>query len=301
MRFVEKMKSKITKRTVSQEEEYDMQFQSVQQELTKARLEAIAVSDSILEGILYARKIQENVLPREKDFTESFTDHSIMWEPKDVVGGDIYWLRKFDSGTLLCICDCTGHGTSGAMLTMFVVSTLEAIVREDTCHDTAGIIWGLEEKLVSVFKIKEDDKSDTHKIREGCDLAVIFIDNEGSITLSSGNMHVFLCDGTHVKQFKGQRIFIGEGRLSGKEEIDTIQIANCKDHVLYIASDGLFGQIGGPASEPYGYKEFMQIILQHHGKTQAFISDQVWEAFERYRGTEIRVDDIELVSFRPIT
>lgn len=283
------------------EEVFEKHIATIQEELKQARVDAISINDSIVEGIHYARNIQENVLPREKDFIESFSDHSIMWKPKDVVGGDIYWLRKFDTGSLLCICDCTGHGTSGALLTMFVVSTLEAIVRADNCQDTAGIIWELEEKLVKVFKLRDEDaRVQTNKIREGCDIAVMFIDKEGTITLSSANIHVFLCDGENVKQIKGQRIYIGEGRLKGKEEIETKVIPKCKDHVLYIASDGLFGQVGGPSSEPYGYKEFTDIILCNHGNKQAFISDQIWEAFERYRGTEIRVDDIELVSFRPL-
>lgn len=33
------------------------------------------------------------------------TDHAIIWNPRDVVGGDVYWLRNSEKGSLLCVCD----------------------------------------------------------------------------------------------------------------------------------------------------------------------------------------------------
>ncbi|MCL2700042.1 MAG: HAMP domain-containing protein, partial [Defluviitaleaceae bacterium] len=182
--------------------------------------EAEAASATIMAGISYASKIQGDLLPKNKAFDEAFEDYSIIWKPRDIVGGDIFWLKNFESGTVLCVCDCTGHGAPGAMLTMLVASAFEDMVDENNCHDTAGVIWNLEQRLVSGFGVEAVKKGDAGSdIHDGCDLAVLYIKKDKSISLSSANMPIFVCDGKEVRHIKAQRIYIGEGSLNGENEI----------------------------------------------------------------------------------
>ena len=252
---------------------------------------AIKKHMNVISGVEYASKIQNNLLPPESVFKEAFSDYHVIWKPRDTVGGDIYWIKNFDEGTVLCVCDCTGHGTSGALLTMLIVSVLEGVaVQPDNCSDTANIIWKIDERLVKVFKVKTGD---------GCDLAVLFIARDGSITLSAGHISVFICDGRDVRRIRGQKIFVGDGNLSSKDDIKTLHIPANPDNKFYIASDGLFDQPGGELSGPFGYKAFEKIILENHTEKQSVISNKVWATFEEYRGVEPRVDDFELITFKP--
>jgi serine phosphatase RsbU (regulator of sigma subunit) len=260
--------------------------------------EAEEATETIIQGINYASKIQRDLLPRNHSFDKAFQDYFIIWKPRDIVGGDIFWLKNFEQGTVLCVCDCTGHGTSGAMLTMLVVSALETCIWPANCHDTAGIIWQIEQKLVSNFSINPGERN-LDEIQDGCDLAVLFIARDGSVSVSSGHIPVFVCDGKEVRQIKGQKIAVGEGRLKSKDEIKVIRIEANPDNAFYIGSDGLFDQPGGPLSIPFGYKAFKRIILENHGKNLSVISEKVWGLFEEYRGDEMRVDDIQLISFKP--
>jgi len=70
-----------------------------------------------------------SLLPETNKFEQAFADYSVKWEPRDIVSGDIYWIKSFDAGTMLCVCDCTGHGVPGALLTMLVVSAFEDMVK----------------------------------------------------------------------------------------------------------------------------------------------------------------------------
>ena len=67
----------------------------------------------------------------------------------------------------------------------------------------------------------------------------------------------------------------------------------------YIASDGLYEQIGGEENIPFGYDTVEQIILENHDKQQNEISDLIWEAFDLYKGDIPQRDDLELVTFKP--
>jgi serine phosphatase RsbU (regulator of sigma subunit) len=265
---------------------------------TQKTSEAQEATETIIQGINYASKIQRDLLPRNHAFDKAFREYAIIWRPRDIVGGDIFWLKNFDQGTVLCVCDCTGHGTSGAMLTMLVVSALESSIWPSNCHDTAGIIWQIEQKLVSHFSVNADEQN-LDKIQDGCDPAVLFIARDGSVSISSGHIPVFICDGKEARQIKGQRIAVGEGRLKSKDEINVTRIEANPNNVFYISSDGLFDQPGGPLSIPFGYKTFKEIVLESHGEKLPVISEKLWNAFEKYRGDVIRVDDIQLISFKP--
>jgi len=247
----------------------------------------------IMSGINYSGKIQRNLLPTDDVMESLFSDYSVIWRPRDVVGGDIYWVREFDKGTVLCVCDCTGHGTPGALLTMLAISTFEAVIRQENCDNTAEIIQKIDEKFAKVLKTSDEN------VKDGCDIAVLFIDKNKNISVSSGRMSVFVCDGNKTQRIKGQRIFVGEGNLTDKDKIVTTCIAANPDNKFYIASDGLFDQPGGENAEPFGYKALEKIILENHKEKQSAISDKIWKAFEEHRGTEPRVDDFELITFNP--
>ena len=53
-------------------------------------------NQEIIDSISSASRIQEAVLPDlDKTFNE-FSDFSLIWEPRDIVGGDCYWSVKFE-------------------------------------------------------------------------------------------------------------------------------------------------------------------------------------------------------------
>jgi len=266
--------------------------------LAKGRAEA--AREAVMSSIKYASKIQKSLLPSDDIFKDTFSDYSIIWKPRDIVGGDIYWIKKFDEGAVLCVCDCTGHGTPGALLTMLVVSAFEAVITENNYKDTADIIWELEKRLVTVLNAKTSDTEVRGiNIKEGCDLAVMFIANDKSVIASSSHTHIFICNGKNVRRIKGQKINLGEGKIKRKEDIKTVHFPANPDDKFYIASDGLFEQPGGAKNIPFCYDTFMQIILDNHNENQSVISKKIWLSFEEYRGETPRVDDFELITFKP--
>ncbi|MDR1664649.1 MAG: SpoIIE family protein phosphatase [Clostridiales bacterium] len=251
-------------------------------------------NETIMESINYASKIQRSLIPGDQMLESFFADYSVIWKPRDIVGGDVYWVKRFNDGLVLCACDCTGHGTPGALLTMLVVSAFESFVSEANCKDTARIIWELDQRLSAVLKVE----SNASTIREGCDLAVLFIYNDRSVAVSSCNTRVYICDGSEVKKVKGQKLYVGEGKMQGTEHIQTTVFEPMPGNKVYIASDGLYDQVGGANKLPFGYNQFRRLILENHHESQSVITDRVWRAFEDYRGEEPRRDDFQLISFQ---
>jgi len=264
-------------------------------ELAKGQAEAVA--EAMLSSARYASKIQQNLLPQKEVFDKAFSDYSIIWHPRDIVGGDFYWLKNFDKGTVLCVCDCTGHGTPGALLTMLVASTFESIISDEQITDTASILYMLDQRLSTVLNAKTDDVT-SMVINDGCDLVVMFIAKNGSVSMSAGNTNVLVCDGKEVIRYKGQQLFVGEGRITSKDYVNVIRLSPNRNNKFYIASDGLSDQIGGEHKKQFGYKVLENIILENHKEDQKTISNKIWEAFEEHQGDEDRRDDFVLITFK---
>lgn len=271
-------------------------------EIVNLQLEAKKQTQTILSSIRYASKIQKNILPFNSTFEKSFSDYAIGWFPKDIVGGDLYWIKNFEAGTVLAVCDCTGHGVPGALLTILVSSILDAIVNKNNCMDTDCILLELDQKInlaLSTDESLNEAANAITQIKDGCDIALLFISKNKNITLSTSNIPVFICNGKEVKQIKGQRIHIGDGKLLKKEDVIKITIQANENNKYYIATDGLYDQIGGEGLCPFGYKKMKDIILEYHTESQKRISGEIWKSFETYRGENVRRDDVELVTFKP--
>ncbi|MDR1702489.1 MAG: SpoIIE family protein phosphatase, partial [Sporomusaceae bacterium] len=269
-----------------------------QAEIAKTRLEAD--KEASLISINYAGKIQRNILPKDTVFQKIFRDYSVIWKPRDIVGGDFYWLKHYPEGAVLCVCDCTGHGTPGALLTMLLASTFGMMVARHNYQGTAQIIWELEQIFVSILNVETDGQKEMAKIQNGCDLAVLYIDDKsGNVKISAQNTHIFVCDGKKVTLLKGQNRNVGSGALKDISEIKEIIVPYNSENKFYIASDGLYEQPGGEKKRPFGYSAFKQLILENHQEPHSVISAKIWQAFENYRGDNPRVDDVQLITFTP--
>ena len=186
---------------------------------------------------------------------------------------------------------------------MLVVSIFEAAVTSKNYKDTAQIIWELEKRLVAELNVTAGGSRGL-KINDGCDLAVLFIAKDGSVTVSAANTVVFVCDGEKVTKIKGQKIHIGDGALKGADSINVINIDANTSNKFYIASDGLYEQIGGSDSGqklPFGYDTIEKIILENHKMSQDAISKKIFAAFEEYRGENAQRDDFQLITFKPFS
>ena len=254
---------------------------------------------NLISGIEYASIIQRNLLPVASLFNEAFEDYHCVWKPKDIVSGDIYWMKNFKDGAVLCACDCTGHGTHGALLTVLVVSAFDAVVTAENCKDTSLIVWELEKQLTHELNVDSSADIKGLNINDGCDTAVFFIAKDGSVSISAGNTYVFICDGKKVNRLKGQNISIGDGTLTSKEGINVINIPFNPENKFYTFSDGLYEQIGGEKNLPFGFEIIEKIILENHAEMQSVISEKIIIEFNNYLGDNVQRDDLQLISFKP--
>jgi len=88
------------------EEKVEARTQKLNKSLETEKLANIKIMDSIY----YSKLIQTSLLLDEAGVRAIHPTSFTIWQPKDIVGGDMIFMHKFDEGFVLAVVDCTGHG-----------------------------------------------------------------------------------------------------------------------------------------------------------------------------------------------
>ena len=86
-----------------------------EEKLRKQHLLVLQQKQAITDSISYARRIQKAVLPSSAYLGNILTDYFTIYKPKDIIGGDFYWIRAIESYLVIIVADSTGHGVPGAL------------------------------------------------------------------------------------------------------------------------------------------------------------------------------------------
>ena len=87
----------------------------------------------VLDSIRYASLLQQAQLPRPIRLENRFEDIAVHWEPRDTIGGDLWWIShssQQDKFTV-CVADCSGHGVPGAMLALLAAIATGVVAPKD--------------------------------------------------------------------------------------------------------------------------------------------------------------------------
>jgi len=250
----------------------------------------------IHESIQYASRIQRSVLPTDNSLTEAFLDHLVIWEPKDVVGGDIYLYRKYSNAHLLMLIDCTGHGVPGAFMTMIATGALDQALIEIPAGDPAALLKRVNQLVKTVLGQDADEgESD-----DGLECGLCLIDDVGkTITYAGARFELWCVNSKELMVIKGDKVGLGYRRTERDYPFTNHIVPIEKGARYYMTSDGLVDQIGGDKRRAFGKRRLKEVILRHGRMNMTNQGEKILEAIDAYQGDEVRRDDIALVGFGP--
>ena len=245
----------------------------------------------ITDSINYAKRIQDAILPPLKLVREYMPDSFILYEPKDIIAGDFYWLENVKNLTVFAAADCTGHGVPGAMVSVVCHNAMNRAVREFKLIEPNEILDKTREIVLETFEKSYED------VRDGMDIALCTINSETKkLSFSGANNGLYFIRNGELTQIKPDKQPIGkydDAKPFTKHELDLE-----KGDVLYTFSDGYADQFGGPKGKKFMYKPFRELLLSIHQKPMDEQHDILMKAFEDWRGSMEQVDDVCVIGVR---
>ncbi|OSM06937.1 FIST N-terminal domain-containing protein [Magnetofaba australis] len=249
----------------------------------------------ILESIRYASRIQRAILPDPAFFHQTFADHLILWEPRDLVGGDIYWHRPWGDGHLMVLGDCTGHGIPGAFMTLITNGALDRAIKEVAPGQTQRLMADMHRIVQRVLKqdLAQGESDD------GMELGMLYLQpSSRRIIFSGARFPVFILSGGEVKEIKGDKRGIGYRGIPYDQAFTAHELSVAEGSALYLTSDGLIDQIGGEKNRSFGKKRFTQLLLDIADLPMAQQKVRLQEALAAWQGPNTRRDDVSVIGFK---
>lgn len=263
----------------------------------------------VMESIDYASVIQKSfVRTSREEMAQTLADYFLHWEPRDLVGGDYYYFSRFDDGFFLGIMDCTGHGVPGAFMTLIMASYLDHTLIPDVRNNPAEVLSRINRMVKSSFgnqshrasrSMEEDDGE--QQSDDGMDAAFVWVDTRNhQLTYAGAKLPIFwVAEGdSEVNSLDGDRSGVGYVATPNDFSWSNQQIDLKSGTCVYIATDGVWDQIGGAKQIAFGKRRLRQLLLENFHKPMAQQQQRVLEAFYEYQGNQPRRDDVTLFGFR---
>ena len=284
----------------------DNQKHSTQQLSENQRLEE--ANRNMLDSIKYAKLIQSSLLPDEEIINEFIPHNFIIWQPRDLVGGDIFYfypivknltahedgLLTLEDGMIIIIVDCTGHGVPGAFMTMIASSGIRRIIRDEGCVNPSEILTRLNMVVKrTLYQNVSNSNSD-----DGMDVGVCFLKpQENQLIFAGARIPLLIVKDQTIEMVKGDRCSIGYRKTDPDFEFTNHTIDLEANMSLYLYTDGVVDQTGGQKGFPFGNRRLKELLVKYSDLPMNEQKKMIMADLEAYRGKKARLDDLTMVGF----
>jgi serine phosphatase RsbU (regulator of sigma subunit) len=126
----------------------------------------------IQDSINYAKRIQDAIMPSLEDMQMALKNGFILYQPKDVVAGDFFWMEKINNVVYFAAADCTGHGVPGAMVSVVCSNALTKALLEEGIRETGKLLDRTRELVIERFAKSGDE------VKDGMDISLCALNVE---------------------------------------------------------------------------------------------------------------------------
>lgn len=266
-------------------------------ELRKAYEEIEVKNKEITDSIRYARRIQTAILPAHETIASSFSEHFIMFQPRNIVSGDFYWFKPCvnsdHSKKLFVVADCTGHGVPGSLMSMIGTTLLNQVIISKGISEPSEILEELDKDLCSALKVNITES------RDGMDIAVVLYDETNrQLHISSAMRPVYIQrkNTASIEEVPATKRSIG-GSIEGMNspEFKTSVVSLSDGDRIYLFTDGYADQFGGARGKKLMLKNFKSLLSSSAEMTVKDQGKHMQDFFCSWKGDHEQVDDVTLV------
>ena len=259
---------------------------SAEKKEVKSQKEVIEkVHKEITDSIMYAKRIQQAILPADTFILSYLKESFILYRPKDVVSGDFYWVEQTRKGILFAAADCTGHGVPGAMVSVLCNGALNRSVREFGLFSPGEILDKTREIIIKEFEKSAED------VKDGMDISLCALDTDvKKLQWAGANNPLWIIRDAELIETKPDKQPIGKTEKLSPFTTHFIDLK--KGDCVYLFTDGLQDQFGGERGKKFKASKFKQLLLSIYTKPMEEQRQIIITEFENWKGKLEQVDDV---------
>ncbi len=269
----------------------------------------------ILDSINYAKRIQDSLLDNFESINRFFSDTFVLYDPKDIVSGDFYWLSKhiisnetkYKSGKsvvtemyYIAVCDSTGHGVPGGFMSLLNMAYLSEAINEKDITEPNKIFDYVRERLINTIS-KNDQKDGFDGVLMRFDKRMEFenkqlLKTSFSLSYAAAYNSPILIKNNELIELGSDKMPVGYGERNAQFTNYTVELN--KGDIIYVYTDGYADQFGGPRGKKFKYKQLNDLILSINNAPMEEQLKTLTRTFTDWKGNIEQVDDVCMVAIK---
>lgn len=248
-----------------------------------------------IDSMMAAYHTQQSQLPDINHFRKVFPNTFLIYQPRELVGGDFYWFEQLGDKMALIVADCTGHGMEGSMKTVMGVSFLNQIVREHPDVDSIQLVRRLHLAILDSVR-----KSVTkNSLMLAMDMSVCIFDPvRQTIEYLGANIPGYLLTQEGLRTLEANRLSVGS-HLHSTDNLVAKKINYKQGDMLFIATDGVKDQYGGPYGKKLGARAMQERFVEQAARMDVREAERaLYNAFFEWKGNFEQLDDVTIFGIR---
>lgn len=320
--YLDLFKEKVDEKTI-QLVKRNKQIEKQKKELEIQKTETEIKNKDLIDGMKYGWRIQQALLPTKIRFKKQVIDGFVLFRPKDIVSGDVYFthkvLKKEGDENLFAVMDCTGHGVPGAFMSILAINALNKAILSIKHREANYIIQEANNFIYSSMKYYLNDFKKMNN-KDGMDMLICNLKRDKrELSYAGAHRPLYLVrkrkgdggiglDESEYNKFEFADNLLYEifpvkktvGAIRPEESYlfckKTIQVQ--KEDMLYLTSDGYADQFGGPNDKKFMAKRLKQFLCDLFELSAEEQKEQLETTFEDWKGENDQIDDVCVMGVR---
>lgn len=280
-------------RTVqSHTQELESKVRERTRDLENSNREIALFNKMVNDSIDYASLIQRAILPDASLQRVLGEKHFVLWRPRDIVGGDFYFLHSENGRHLIGLVDCAGHGVPGALMTMLARAAFDHAIREQGLESPALILHSADRVLRNMLQ----DFDLPRALATNMDAGLVLVrPGECRLSFAGAKLSLYVAKGDQVEECKASKRAL-VARKPG--DYQDIELADRPGQRYYLTSDGYLDQAGGELGYGMGNSGLTEALRQIHDRPIADQGQLLDEHLRAWQGEAFEQrDDICILGF----
>ncbi len=264
-------------------------------ELRKKYLQLYGINKDIFDSVNYAATIQQALLPQLRHFERIFNEYFIIYQPKNIIGGDFYWIAQKNDWSVFALADCTGHGVSGAMLSVLGISYLNYIVFGKDYDNLGKILEKIDKKRIEAFHMFTEQEVNN----DWMEISLAAFNNktrELRFSGARGKIIIVNTQGMHI--LKGHNYPVGGWQIEKNRIYIEQKIFLPENSMVYLTSDGFQDQFGGSRNKKFTIKKLYQFLANIYSLPVDVQKIFLTTEFSEWKNANKQTDDVCLLGIR---
>jgi serine phosphatase RsbU (regulator of sigma subunit) len=240
----------------------------------------------ITDNLNYARKIQSACI--EKGMNSISFDFFVIDLPKNIVGGDFYFMKKADNKTFIALADSTGHGISGGFLSVLGIQYLQAAIKQHFKLD--DILNDLNNRFYNSIT------SSDALMGESLCISIICIEKD--LVSYAGSKHKIWKYNSlkrDLEEYTTDKHVLG---ISSHSEFSVNTFSISRNDCIFLSSDGYPDQFGANGKGKLKYKKLREIFMQASKTDMTSAKTYLINYLTEWKANEEQTDDISVIGIK---